>query len=56
MDITEDKARDIMKKFDADINNGLGAKTHKKATVKCFITYVQELPTGQGKFKTALHL
>lgn len=34
------------------IEKGLNAKTHKTATVKCFPTYVRELPSGSevGKF------
>ena len=34
------------------IDRGLSKKTHENATVKCFPTYVQELPTGYecGKF------
>ena len=34
------------------IEHGLGKLTHEKATVKCFPTYVQELPSGheRGKF------
>ena len=34
------------------IEEGLSKKTHDKATVKCFPTYVQELPSGHecGKF------
>ncbi|KAJ9597540.1 hypothetical protein L9F63_011598 [Diploptera punctata] len=51
LDITEQTAREIMKRFDNEINLGLGAKTHKKAVVKCFPTYVQDLPTGQEKGK-----
>ncbi|XP_069702988.1 hexokinase type 2-like [Periplaneta americana] len=49
--ITEDKAKELMKKFLHDINRGLGAKTHKNSVVKCFITYVQDLPTGKEKGK-----
>ena len=34
------------------IEQGLDAKGHKTATVKCFPTYVRELPSGHevGKF------
>jgi len=34
------------------INQGLGKKTHSKATIKCWQTYVQDLPTGneQGNY------
>lgn len=34
------------------MNLGLQEKTHEKSSVKCFPTYVSELPTGkeEGKF------
>ena len=34
------------------IDRGLSKKTHDKATVKCFPTYVRQLPSGheEGKF------
>lgn len=34
------------------IDRGLSKKTHDKATVKCFPTYVRKLPSGHetGKF------
>jgi len=34
------------------IDQGLGKKTHSKATIKCWQTYVQDLPTGneQGHY------
>lgn len=35
-----------------NINRGLKKETHDQATVKCFVTYVQDLPKGteQGKY------
>lgn len=32
------------------IQTGLSKEGHDSATVKCFITYVQDLPNGKGKF------
>ena len=45
LSILEKKLRDAM-------NLGLQEKTHDKSSVKCFPTYVSELPTGkeEGKF------
>jgi hypothetical protein len=31
-----------------EINRGLNKDTNKEATVKCFPTYVRELPNGEG--------
>jgi hexokinase len=49
--ISTESAKEIMKRFLADIELGLGAKTHKDAIVKCFVTYVQDLPTGKGTLR-----
>lgn len=44
--------KEIMNKLLEQINLGLNHKTRDKASVKCFNTYVQDLPTGKerGKF------
>lgn len=34
-----------------EIERGLSKKTHTDADVKCFVTYVQDLPNGKGEFK-----
>lgn len=34
-----------------EIKKGLGAETHNSATVKCYQTYIQDLPSGNGNFK-----
>jgi hexokinase len=36
----------IMKKFDEQIEQGLKKSTHASSEIKCFITYVQNLPKG----------
>ncbi|KAK9751485.1 Hexokinase [Popillia japonica] len=46
--LSEEQLRQLMKTFHHEILQGLGKKTHDNATVKCFVTYVQDLPTGQG--------
>lgn len=44
--------KEIMDRFLVEINRGLKKETHPKADVKCFVTYVQDLPNGKerGKF------
>ncbi|XP_017780515.1 PREDICTED: hexokinase type 2 isoform X1 [Nicrophorus vespilloides] len=48
----DDQLKEVMKRLTDDINKGLGKKTHADAIVKCFVTYVQDLPNGteKGKF------
>lgn len=42
----------MMKQMDKDITKGLGKKSNLLAVVKCFITYVQDMPDGteRGQF------
>lgn len=48
--ILDDKTlREIMSKFLHEIESGLKKKTHPTADVKCFVTYVQDLPNGKGE-------
>lgn len=44
--------RDIMIRFEREVNKGLSKTMHNEAEVKCFVTYVQNLPKGteNGKF------
>lgn len=37
-----------MKRFNSAIAVGLAKQTHESATVKCYPTYIQDLPTGKG--------
>lgn len=50
--ITDEKMNKLMKTFLAEVQRGLSKKTHSEAEVKCFVTYVQDLPNGteRGKF------
>lgn len=34
--------------FEEALNKGLGVDTHEGASVKCYQTYIQDLPTGKG--------
>jgi len=39
----------LMNDMDKAIRNGLGKETNPSSVVKCYITYVQDLPNGTGK-------
>lgn len=49
---TDAQCKEIMQKLLNNLNRGLGSQTHNTAIVKCFVTYVQDLPNGteKGKF------
>lgn len=40
----------LMTNFITEIEKGLKKETHPTADIKCFVTYVQELPNGQGEY------
>lgn len=46
--LTNCQLRRFKEKLHADILKGLSKKTHPNAVVKCYITYVQDLPSGNG--------
>lgn len=50
--LTDQQCKELMSRLLADLNKGLGKKTHADSIVKCFVTYVQDLPNGKerGKF------
>ncbi|XP_015840633.1 hexokinase type 2 isoform X2 [Tribolium castaneum] len=47
-----DTLREISRRFLHDVDKGLRKDTHATSIVKCFVTYVQDLPNGteNGKF------
>lgn len=47
--LSDDQLRKVMERLDAEINRGLSKETHKDSIVKCFTTYVQDLPDGTEK-------
>ncbi|XP_075222141.1 hexokinase A isoform X3 [Lycorma delicatula] len=49
--LTDDQVQEYMSRFLNCIKDGLRLSTHKYATVKCFPTYVQDLPNGKEKGK-----
>jgi hexokinase len=50
--LSDDTQRRVMDVLDHEIQQGLNKETNAKATIKCFPTYVRELPNGKesGKF------
>ncbi|XP_028895053.1 hexokinase type 2 [Zeugodacus cucurbitae] len=50
--LTDEQIRELNYRILHEIKRGLNKDTHAKADVKCFITYVQDLPNGneRGKF------
>lgn len=53
-DISDEKLYEMTKKFSAAVKEGLSKDGHATSTVKCYQTYVQDFPTGDG-MKRALH-
>ena len=49
--VDEPKEIKFMEAFRNQIQSGLKKATHEKAEVKCFVTYVQDLPNGREKGK-----
>ncbi|XP_053689669.1 hexokinase type 2-like [Sabethes cyaneus] len=49
--LTNDQVDELMRRLIVEINRGLRKETHPAADVKCFVTYVQDLPNGQEKGK-----
>ncbi|KAH0946799.1 hypothetical protein HN011_002734 [Eciton burchellii] len=47
--LSNDKLRLVMQKLSEEIDRGLSKKTHDESSVKCFPTYVQDLPDGSEK-------
>lgn len=39
-----------MKRFMVEINRGLAKETHQTADIRCYVTYVQDLPNGTGEW------
>jgi hexokinase len=50
--LSDKTLRDFMKTFENEIKKGLKKSTHNSAEIKCFVTYVQDLPNDneRGKF------
>lgn len=50
--VSDDQLKKVMKVFLEEIHKGLNKQTKANASVKCFNTYIQDLPTGKetGQF------
>ncbi|CAG9562747.1 unnamed protein product [Danaus chrysippus] len=50
--LSDKQLREIMSRLHNDLLKGLGKDSHANAIVKCWITYIQDLPNGKerGKF------
>ncbi|EDW29882.1 GL15877 [Drosophila persimilis] len=50
--LTDEQVQELCYRILHEIRRGLAKDTHPKANVKCFVTYVQDLPNGdeRGKF------
>jgi len=48
--LTDEKLVEIRDRMLTEIVKGLNKETNAEATIKCFPTYVRELPNGEGKF------
>lgn len=46
--LSEKHCREIMSRLHNDLVKGLGKDTHANSIVKCWITYIQDLPNGKG--------
>lgn len=49
--LTDKQVEEIMRRLINEINRGLGKATQPEADIKCFVTYVQDLPNGKEKGK-----
>ncbi|XP_053975903.1 hexokinase type 2 isoform X1 [Hylaeus volcanicus] len=47
--LSNDQLRLVMQRLNEEIQKGLAKETHNDAIVKCFTTYVQDLPNGTEK-------
>ncbi|KAL0110810.1 hypothetical protein PUN28_014037 [Cardiocondyla obscurior] len=47
--LSDDQLRLLMERLTNEINRGLSRETHDEAIIKCFTTYVQDLPNGTEK-------
>lgn len=49
--LTDETVAELMRRILKDVEKGLSKDTHKEAVIKCFVTYVQDLPNGTGRFR-----
>ncbi|CAG2058913.1 unnamed protein product, partial [Timema podura] len=49
--LSDKQIKEISSRFLVDVKNGLAKNTHHSSPVKCYVTYVQDLPDGKEKGK-----
>lgn len=47
--LSQEVLHEVCDRMEEEINKGLGKDTNPDASVKCFPTYVRDLPNGKGK-------
>lgn len=53
--MTDEVLVDLQCRMMEAILRGLNKETHPKASIRCYPTYVQTLPTGKGRFYKFYH-
>ena len=48
--LTNDQLEKVASILLSELNEGLGRETHHEAKVKCFPTFVRDVPNGKGKY------
>jgi len=51
LQLSDAQISEMMNRLLEDIQLGLAKDTHPSSIVKCFVTYVQDLPNGTGKLR-----
>ena len=46
--LSQETLQEVCNVLEEELNKGLGKDTNPEATIKCFPTYVRELPNGKG--------
>src|SRR5690349_12344910 len=49
LELSEGALKEVMTRLNAALTQGLGKDTNAKSVVKCFPTYVRDLPDGTGE-------
>jgi len=49
--IDQEKMAEVVERMTKELKMGLAKDTHPRAVIKCFVTYVQDLPTGKERGK-----
>lgn len=58
LSLNNETLNQVMINFERQIKKGLKKSTHNTSEIKCFITYVQDMPNGteRGKVRSSLFL